>query len=302
MARGIRGWLVGLALVAAGVSFSGAASALKLVKGTTSIDTNVTDAGIPRHVVYIKKRGAQPEGTLAPLVVFLHFRGGDADGMNTLTRASHLVRDTGAWAMLPDAIEGKWNDNPRSDTGVDDVAFLSRQIDRAIAAYPIDPHRVYMAGFSNGAFMTLRLLCDRPGKVAAAGIVAGQLVKALNCHPERPVPLLMISGTADTRVEYDGTTGLLSAKQTAQRFVTANTCTKGPVRIDLPDLHPADGTSEFQDGWSRCTHQSPVQLITVTGGGHTWPGSHDNLPSGGTVSYDFDATLAIWDFVQSHAR
>ena len=46
-----------------------------------------------------------------------------------------------------------------------------------------------------------------------------------------------------------------------------------------------------------------VVLITVTGGGHTWPGGPQYLPVSvvGPVCQDFDAGELIWQFFARHA-
>jgi len=54
---------------------------------------------------------------------------------------------------------------------VDDVAFISKLIDKLAADYSIDTKRVYVTGFSNGALMTHLLAAELPDKIAAAAPV-----------------------------------------------------------------------------------------------------------------------------------
>ena len=57
---------------------------------------------------------------------------------------------------------------------VDDVGFISALIEELVADYQVDPSRVSVTGFSNGAMMTFRLACELSGKIAAAAPYAGR--------------------------------------------------------------------------------------------------------------------------------
>jgi len=47
-----------------------------------------------------------------------------------------------------------------------------------------------------------------------------------------------------------------------------------------------------------------VELLTIAGGGHTWPGGSQYLPKFviGPVSRDFSASERAWQFFIDHAR
>jgi polyhydroxybutyrate depolymerase len=47
-----------------------------------------------------------------------------------------------------------------------------------------------------------------------------------------------------------------------------------------------------------------VTLLTIEGGGHTWPGGAQYLPRGiiGRVCRDFDASERIWAFFAAHPK
>ncbi len=65
------------------------------------------------------------------------------------------------------------------ETDADDVRFLSALIDALSAEFHIDPSRIFVTGFANGAAMTYRLACERPGKIAAIAPVGGGLAERL---------------------------------------------------------------------------------------------------------------------------
>jgi polyhydroxybutyrate depolymerase len=51
--------------------------------------------------------------------------------------------------------------------------------------------------------------------------------------------------------------------------------------------------------WSGCTAGADVELCTVTGGGHQWPGG-DQLPYGPKLSLNLDTSAAVADFFAAH--
>ena len=107
----------------------------------------------------------------------------------------------------------------------------------------------------------------------------------------------MIAGTADPIVPWDGNAGLLSVPDAVQFWIDHNNLPADPVVDELlPDVDPGDGTRTSRKLWGE--GESQVALLTVTGGGHTWPGGLPYLPASivGPISRDFDASEAIWEF------
>jgi polyhydroxybutyrate depolymerase len=71
-----------------------------------------------------------------------------------------------------------------------------------------------------------------------------------------------------------------------------------------PDLDPKDGTRVTRKAYMNSTDGTEVVLYSVNGGGHTWPGGVQYLPSWiiGKTSKDFDANEVIWSFFKNHSR
>ena len=65
---------------------------------------------------------------------------------------------------------------------------------------------MFVAGLSNGAFMTSSLACAYSDRIAAASPVAG-ITDPEGCEFERPVPVIAFHGTEDTFVAFDGGLG-----------------------------------------------------------------------------------------------
>jgi predicted esterase len=109
----------------------------------------------------------------------------------------------------------------------------------ALATYNIDPKRVYMAGWSQGAFVSLRYAVNYPDKVAAIGALAGgffQGVPSNVCIAADKVPLWTFLGSRDSSVVNAAGTNTteafnncsptqlakLSIHTTADHFATSN--------------------------------------------------------------------------------
>lgn len=280
------------------------AAKLRAIDGVRSFENIVRFENRDRRVLYLRPTTVVA-GTRAPAIVLLHYAGGSAEDMANLTAIGRIVRETGIWVILPEAQGRVWGSNPGKDRKFpDDVAFLSRVIDDSVAAYPLDARRVYMAGFSAGAYMTLRYVCQRPDRIAAAAYVSATLTDTLRevCTPSMPTPLLGMHGTADRRVPYKSEFGVSSAPNTALYFARLNRCATTPVHSSLPDV-TRDKTTVELDSYGSCASGDPVRFYTINGGGHTWPGN--DYQAGGItnrISQDIDATRVIWDFLRVYSR
>jgi phospholipase/carboxylesterase len=89
----------------------------------------------------------------APLVLLLH--GAGADGADVLPVLQALADAEGFIVLAPDSRAGTW-DVIRGSYGPD-VAFIDRALARTLARYVVDPTRVAVGGFSDGASYALSL-------------------------------------------------------------------------------------------------------------------------------------------------
>ncbi|MBT6509461.1 MAG: prolyl oligopeptidase family serine peptidase [Rhodospirillaceae bacterium] len=96
-----------------------------------------------------------------------------------------LADAEGFAVVYPRGIENGWNDG-RDNTArwgdeapPDDVAFFDVLLDRLVADSTADPDRVFVTGPSNGGMMTLRLACDRAGRIAGIAPLIANTSEAL---------------------------------------------------------------------------------------------------------------------------
>jgi len=274
---------------------------------------SLQSGGRQRTFLYRDPPG-EPAG-LRPLVIGLHGRLGDGASQEKLTGFSQLAAREGLALVFPDGVERSWADargaTPASKDGVNDVAFISELIDLFVAQHRADPSRVYLMGMSNGGFMTLTAACALSDKVAAAVSVTGLVSTALakTCRPARPIPVALVLGDADPLVPYrggdmGGRGTVLSGRASADFWVAANGCSGSPAAEPIPDVDPKDGTHSLRLRWTSCRGGTEVQLVTVTGGGHTWPGGSQYLPELviGRTSRDFSANALAWEFLRRFSR
>ncbi|MFI5779256.1 alpha/beta hydrolase family esterase [Nocardia sp. NPDC051570] len=194
--------------------------------------------------------------------------------------------------VYPDAVRREWNGARkavmfwRGAKDIDDVGFLRALVDELVARCDIDPHRVFVMGFSLGGQMAIRLIHDAPGIAAGAAIISANLPAPdnLSCQgaTPTPLPLMLVHGTADPLAPYlggimSGPKGVfpkgehLSAEETAAYFAASNGITSDPTTAWLYGA-PAETGSVRLTRYQRPGCPS-VHLYSVVGGGHQIPGT-----------------------------
>jgi polyhydroxybutyrate depolymerase len=181
----------------------------------------------------------------------------------------------------------------------DDVAYLEGIVHTLEQRYCVDQHRIYATGFSGGARMASQLGCDASGMFAAIAPVSGLRLPS-PCPSTRPVPVVAFHGTADPVDPYDGNGQkywTYSVPVAAQRWAAHNGCAAAPTVT-----HPDGGVRLTSYG--KCRSGSAVELYTITGEGHEWPGG-PTLPRSlvralGPQTTAVDANAVMWAFFVAH--
>lgn len=254
-----------------------------------------------------------------PLFITLHGSGGSGRHMMKLTGFDALADARGFVVCYPDAYQRSWNDGRRLENvpamaqNIDDVGFVSALIGAIAEQLPIDLSRVYLVGASNGGMMSLYYACRCAARIAAVGAVMATVADlwGRSLRPALPVPAVLIHGTHDPILPYDGgfvtfqgeTFGrAVSVQETARLWASHNDCDPIPAVADLtkPD---ADMRVYSETYGNRC-NGSEVIAVTVEGGGHTWPGGPQYLAEWiiGNTCRSFDASRYIVDFLLRHRR
>jgi polyhydroxybutyrate depolymerase len=267
----------------------------KLVEGQLTVDGNQRSflSYIPNNLKADK----------VPLVLSLHGGFASPKGMFKLANFKP-VADKEQFIVICPASKRIWHDG-KNDQGINDIKFISELIDYAIKNYNVDANRVYVAGISNGGFMTARLACELDRRIAAVAIVAATLDIGEGYDLKRPMPALYIHGTKDPIVAYDG--GKLFGREiyshdaVIDKWVKLNSCNPNPVLTEIPDI-AKDGTSILKAEYKNPSNGLKVLSYTIITGGHTWPGGKQYLPSFiiGKTSRNLDACREIWNFFKPY--
>jgi polyhydroxybutyrate depolymerase len=259
----------------------------------------------------------------APLVIVLHGKMQTGADMMTRTSWPQLAKRERFGVVFPDGRNRAWADL-RFDAkrapggppeGTDDVAFIARIVEKYVADGKADPKRIYVTGISNGAAMTMTLACERADLFAAAASVVMNLTDDLGaaCHPARPVPMLMMNGTADPVIPYQGgrarhrivTRDVWSTAKTIAFWRQINGCEPGDAgSVDLDDLDRRDRSTVTRID-SRCPAGRDVVLYRVNKGGHRMPGAFPDARFTravnlllGPQNHDIDGAETIWGFLR----
>ena len=265
-----------------------------------------------------------PDTKPAPLVIVLHGNTQTGADMTTRTSWPAVAKRERFGVVFPDGLNRAWADlrlatkraGRAPPKGTDDVAFIVKLIEKYIADGSADPKRIYVTGVSNGGAMALTLVCARADLFAAAASVIINLTdeSADGCHPSRPIPLLMMNGTADPLIPYQGgrgtsrfaVEGFWSAEKTLAFWRRANGCeARDGAATDVEDRDKADQSTVTKIS-SRCPPGRDVVLYRVNGGGHRMPGTIPDARFSrlvdallGPQNHDIDGAEAIWAFFKN---
>lgn len=264
------------------------------------------------------------EGQPLPLLVALHGGGGSAGSMGRTTGFDALADRGHFLVVYPEGLDGYWNDGregppaaepaaPRPE--VDDVGFLRAVVDAVAARLPVDRRRVYATGVSNGGGMCYRLGVEAADVFAAVAPVIASMPAPLHARaraalPAPPLPILVIAGTEDPLVPWEGGELVLgersagqvvSIPETVAYWVARNECQVSSV--EGQDHEPDDETALRIERWEG--GRAPVVLVAVVGGGHTWAGGgwvFEQVFQGslGRESEELDAAVEVWGFLREH--
>lgn len=295
---------------------SGCQAKVKILPG--EIKVNTTSNGAPRWYwrhIPPSYTGLKP----MPLVIDLH---GYSEGATIHTKMSMLgpFGDTHGFVTLTPEGSGTavplWNTDLKSD----DVKFIGNLLDEAERTLCVDQRRIFVAGLSNGAFMTSAVACAYSTRVAAVAPVAG-IRDISGCKFARPVPVMTFHGTTDPFVAYGGGLGPKAlalpspdGKGTLGGSGAATNQTKGPSIPQITaDWAKRNGcgttpkatklTSDVTTITFPCPAGDDVVLQRITGGGHAWPGSAFSQAIAGTVgktTMTISANQLMWTFFEAH--
>jgi polyhydroxybutyrate depolymerase len=263
-----------------------------------------------RRTYYIYTPKSYNPSRPMPMVLVFHGDNGTGHSIADVTQFNNLAEQKGFIAVYPDGIKQRWTLRANPLVKVNDVEFTEALIDHIQQVRNIDSRKIYASGFSRGAILTQALACQLSDKIAAFASVAGSLPVRLKdkCQPNNAVSILMINGTNDTAVHYEGDEktargALLSIPDTVNHWRSQDKCTSPAQIKQLPGLNKNDKYYVKTTHYSNCRGEAEVLLADVMKGGHFWPGGASQDPN--QIKFNdaigYNASASIWNFFSRHS-
>lgn len=220
-----------------------------------------------------------------PVVIALHGAEGNGWNFAEWTGLGDRVAEDRYIAVFPNGspinAEGEqlaWNAGtccgPPQTENTNDIGFIRKILDE-LPEYGADPARIFVVGFSNGGMMAHRTACDLGDRIAGIAVVAGAY-NVEGCESTNPLPVIVIHGTADEIVPYNGGppvpvqgqdfTGVssLSVVDSVRASVTRDECDEAAAgTLTLSESVTETSFTDCAGGY--------VDLYTYSGLTHTWP-------------------------------
>src|SRR5258708_26123880 len=125
---------------------------------------------------------------------------------------------------------------------------------------------------------------------------ADSAIELATCHSPAPVSIIHIHGTADPIIPYDGRSALAPIFD-GPGIPALNATWR---RIDHCAAPAITTAGQVTTSIAACPSGRAVELITIAGGSHQWPGAVPD--QGPPPSPALNATQLIWAFFAQHHR
>jgi len=230
----------------------------------------------------------------AGVILNLHGSGSNAAQQTVYSQMAKRGIERGYVVVTPDANNGNWQLGPGAD---DD--FLMALLDKVVGENCVDLDRVHAVGISLGSWKATATACGHPDRVASIVLVAEEVAPP-NCAK----PVVAFHGTADRVVPY-GTGADEGVEVTGSNKVLPGVEVNMPAWAENAGCSPNKDIERIEPDVARwvfrdCPQGLEVQLYSIEGGGHTWPGSPVELPALGKTTRTVDATGIALDWFDAH--
>lgn len=243
----------------------------------------VTTADGPRQAIVLTAEKVGP----SPTIIVLHGATISAERMKQISGFAEAGAAHGFTVVFPEGKANRWNDARATGTHPDDSGFLNALAHQLVDAQIADPHRLYIAGVSNGGLMAFTLICQPDTPFVGIATIVANLPASLeaSCHPPKPISVIMMNGTADPFMPFGGGRSgmfgrhgpVIGAEKTASLFAKAEDCAE-PSQSKLTKVDPRELTHIKLLNWQGCAPEAAVRLYEVEGGGHQIPGGPTFVP------------------------
>jgi polyhydroxybutyrate depolymerase len=199
--------------------------------------------------------------------------------------------------------------------GTDDVAFAHAVVERLAREERADTTRLYAMGMSLGGMMTYRLALELTPPLVAFAAMGASMAENSDCAPPgRPVSALIIHGTDDPLVPYEGGEvapqrpgggRTLPIERVVALWCAVDSIRGAPTETTLPHRSTGgDPTRTTRILYPPGAGGARVEFMRVKGGGHSEPSLTQFFPYPasrrfGPQSHDFECAEEAWSFFAS---
>ncbi|GEM_PF-1057900 len=259
-------------------------SPLKISAASEPIERTISVNGMTRSYILHLPASYASRGQW-PVIVAYHPGAATAQWMQDNARLHAQSASQNYIIAYPDGVRRTFNAGTccglALERKVDDVAFF-KAIMNDIASIASIREKAYVTGFSNGAMMTFRLICDVPHMIAAAAPYAAS-IPVDQCVENAAVPVLYLNGGEDTLTLEGGerktksafkstSNTLINPIQALDQIARRNGCSAEKTPRQRPDI---DATC---DAYQQCPQGGDVEFCVINGVGHSWPGAPKPRP------------------------
>ena len=260
-----------------------------------------------RYTIYLPASYNKENQKGFPVVFNFHGGGMTMTEQMFYTRMNESAEKNHFIVVYPQGIKQDWNVGFEMSYqyGTDDVGYIKALLATLHKEFRIEKRKVYATGLSRGGFFCQRLAAEVPESFAAVVAVGAPLPDSVSYFHKKKstVGVMLVQGDEDKVVSYDGKEkAYYSAMKTFEYWKKHNGLEAVPITQTLINKNKRDSTiAELMEVTGNGV---AVSLVSIRGGGHTWPGSHAfniGYPLGRT-SKDIDVNEVIWKFLSRHSR
>ncbi len=257
----------------------------------------------------------------APALLAFHGAGSCAEDMARFTNLTSSAERHGTLAVFLNGTgrvpySRTWNAGPNTIHAVrhqiDDLSFVHAVIDLLVNSYDVDSTRIYAVGMSNGGLLAYQLAAQMPDRLAAVAVVGCSFLVGQFLQPSLPMPVIHFHGTDDRYVPFHGGVGdlsftkaeFVSVQATVEFWANFNNCNFPAIVREASDSNVgmSEETQVVIGVYENDKNGCEVRLVTIQGGGHTWPGQVSPYPHLGRSTLVIDANRLIWEFHRRFQR
>lgn len=181
-----------------------------------------------------------------PLIVLLHGYGFDPERNLRYLNLRDVSAEREVLLLVPEGTRTKagavfWNATEfccdTDGAQPNDVAYLLKLVADVKASHNVDSNRIYLVGYSNGAFMANRLVCETSGIFSAVVSIAGGTFKnEASCQSKDPVSFLQIHADDDATITFDSDPRYAGGREAYERYFKQNKCGLEDTSVGKRDL------------------------------------------------------------------